>query len=79
MKLHITFLNGESLVLEVDECSDQVGFFHWGGKEIIDQAKRYGYVAARNGVALALNGEAGSGIACYPLKSIKRLKLEKLA
>jgi hypothetical protein len=77
MNLLITFLNGESLTLEVEGCSDQGGLFTWGGSDIINQAKRYGYVAARDGVALALNGEAGSGIDCYPMASIKKLKLVK--
>jgi hypothetical protein len=77
MQLDITFLNGESLTLELEENTDQMGFFHWGGSEIISQAKRYGYVAARDGHTLTLNGEAGTGIDCYPMKAIKKLKLRK--
>ena len=79
LALDILFLNGESLTLEVESCGDQLGIFSWGGEDIINQAKRYGYVAARNGVALALNGEAGVDTECYPMASIKRMKLRKVS
>lgn len=77
MQLDITFLNGEQLTLEVDETTDQAGLFSYGGYDIVPQAKRYGYVAAKNGHALALNGEAGPGVDCYPMSAIKKLKLRE--
>ena len=70
--LEIEFMDGKKLELEIEECSDQAGFFSWRGDAA--QAKRYDYVAARNGIAVTLNGEAGKGIDRYPMESIRRLR-----
>lgn len=70
--LQIEFMDGKKLKLEIDQCSDQIGLFCSRGD--VSQARRLGYVAARNGAAIALNGEAGKGIECYPLSSIRKLK-----
>ena len=71
-RLEIEFIDGKILTLEIESIGDQGGLFNWRGDA--KQAKRLGYVAARNGVALALNGKAGHGIDCYPMKSIRRLR-----
>jgi hypothetical protein len=74
-KLEIEFLDGRMLELEIEEASDQAGFFHWRGDA--EQAERYGCVAARDGKALALNGlPTGkyNRIDLYPLQSIRRMR-----
>lgn len=70
--LEIEFLDGKKIQLEIDGCSDQGGYFSWRGDA--NQAKRYGYVAARDGVAVTLNGEAGPGIERIPLSAIRKLR-----
>lgn len=73
--LEIEFLDGKKLELEIEEMGDQGGIFGWRGDAA--QAKRYGYVAARDGKAVTLNGfPPGSydRIDLYPLASIRRLK-----
>jgi len=73
--LEIEFMDGKKLELEIEESSDQIGFFSWRGDAA--QAKRYGYVAACDGKAITLNGEAGEGIDRYPLASIRKLRERK--
>lgn len=75
LKLEITFIDREVILLDVDEASDQIGFFHWGGRDVIEESKRRGYVAVRDGMALALNGPAGIGVDVYPLECIRKMKL----
>ena len=70
--LEIEFLDGKKIELEIEECGDQRGIFSWRGDAA--QAKRYGYVAARNGKAITLNGEAGPNVEQYPLESIRKLR-----
>lgn len=77
--LEVTFMDGKVLNLEVETVGDQSGFFSWGGPDIIPQANRYGFVFARDGVAVAVNchpsGEYNR-IDQYPLASIRKLKIK---
>lgn len=83
LMLMVEFLDGKKNYFKVDEVSDQVGFFHWGGGEIIQQAKRYGGVYARHGEALALNGEPSMTQLYppefFPLTSIRKMKILKMS
>lgn len=69
--LEVEFLDGKTMAFEIEECGDQGGMFSWRGDA--NQARRYGYIAVRNGKALALNGDASPNVERYPLNSIRRM------
>ena len=69
--LLIEFLDGAKLTLKIEESSDQAGLFSMRGDA--NQAHRYGYIARRGKLAVALNGDAGKGVERILLASVRSL------